>query len=246
MIVKNRLLNYKDAYIYQDTNYFKMSIDSLLLAKFVTINKRDKKILDIATGNAPIPMLLTYCTKAHIYGIEIQNEMYNLGRVSISENKMKDQIELINDDANNLSKYFKSDSFDVITCNPPYFNTGNKLFKNKNDIKSKARHEESLTLDDIFRLSKIFLKNNGRIAIVHRSERLIEILEIMKKYNIEPKKLRFVYSDINKNSHLVLIEGTKNGKLGLKILNPLYIYKDKNVYTDEVKNMFGDDTHDTK
>lgn len=246
MIVKNRLLNYKNAFIYQDTDYFKMSIDSLLLSNFVTINKSDKNILDIATGNAPIPMLLTYRTKAHIYGVEIQSEMYNLGRISINENKMKDQITLIKDDANNLTNIFDSDSFDVITCNPPYFNTSNKLYKNKNSIKSLARHEESLSLDDVFRLSRILLKNNGRIAIVHRSERLIEIINIMKKYNIEPKKIRFIYSDIKKNSNLILIEGTKNGKTGLKVLNPLYIYKEKNVYSDEVKDMFGDENHDSK
>ena len=88
MIVKNKLLNYSNAYIYQDTEYFKMSLDSLLLAKFVTINMRDKNIIDLATGNAPIPMLLTYRTKAHICGVEIQEEVYNLANLSIKKNKM--------------------------------------------------------------------------------------------------------------------------------------------------------------
>ena len=145
MIVKNNLLNYKNAYIYQDTEYFKMSLDSLLLAKFVTINRRDKKILDLATGNAPIPMLLTYRTKAHIYGVEIQKEVYNLGRISINENKMTDQITLINDDINNLPNTFESDTFDVITCNPPYFKTNNILFENNNNFKALARHEKTLS-----------------------------------------------------------------------------------------------------
>ena len=121
MIVKNSLLNFKNKYIYQDTEYFKMSLDSLLLANFVTINMRDKKILDIATGNAPIPMILTYRTKAHIYGVEIQKEVYYLGKISINENNMTEQISLINDDANNLTNIFNSDTFDVIVCNPPYF-----------------------------------------------------------------------------------------------------------------------------
>ena len=113
MIVKNRLLNFKNMYIYQDTDYFKMSLDSLLLANFVTINLRDKNILDIATGNAPIPMLLTYRTKAKIYGIEIQKEIYDLGVKSIILNHMDKQIEIINDDAKNACIFFTFSSLSV-------------------------------------------------------------------------------------------------------------------------------------
>lgn len=155
MIVKNSLLNFKDAYIYQDTEYFKMSLDSLLLSNFVTINLRDRNILDIATGNAPIPMLLTYRTKAKIYGVEIQKEIYDLGVLSVNENSMDKQITLINDDARNINNLFSSDFFDVITCNPPYFNTSNSFFENDNSIKAIARHEKYLNLNDIFMVSKL-------------------------------------------------------------------------------------------
>lgn len=240
MIVRNRLLNYTDRYIFQDTDYFKFSLDSVLLANFVTINKSDKMILDIATGNAPIPMLLSFRTNAKIYGVEIQKVIYNLGVISINENNMKDQIKLINDDAKNLVNKFDSDTFDVITCNPPYFKTNNTLFENNNIIKASARHEKLLTLEDILRVSKYLLKNNGRLAMVHRTERLMEILFLMKKYNIEPKKIRFVYPNNAKNSDLVLIEGTLNGKSGLKIMNPLFVYVKKDVYSKEVKDMFGE------
>ena len=240
MIVKNNLLNYKNAYIFQDTEYFKMSLDSLLLSKFVTINLRDKKILDLATGNAPIPMLLTYRTKAKIYGVEIQKAMYNLGRISINENNMKDQISLINDDINNLANVFEPDTFDIITCNPPYFQTNNALFENDNKIKSMARHEKTLSLEDVFKISRYLLKNNGKLAMIHRSERFMEILLLMKKYNFEPKKIRFVYPNKEKDSDLVLIECTLNGKSGVKVMIPLYVYDKKNVYSKEVEDMFGE------
>jgi len=240
MIVKNNLLNYKNAYIFQDTEYFKMSLDSLLLSKFVTINLRDKKILDLATGNAPIPMLLTYRTKAKIYGVEIQKAMYNLGRISINENNMKDQISLINDDINNLANVFEPDTFDIITCNPPYFKTNNALFENNNKIKSMARHEKTLSLEDVFKISRYLLKNNGKLAMIHRSERFMEILLLMKKYNFEPKKIRFVYPNKEKDSDLVLIECTLNGKSGVKVMKPLYVYDKKNVYSKEVEDMFGE------
>lgn len=240
MIVRNRLLNYDDCYIFQDTEYFKFSLDSVLLANFVTINKRDKKILDLATGNAPIPMLLTYRTNAKIYGVEIQRVIYNLGIISISENNMKEQIKLINDDAKNLINKFDSDTFDAITCNPPYFKTDDNRFKNNNFVKSLARHEDTLNLDDVFAISRKLLKNNGRIALIHRTERFVEILNTMKKYNIEPKMVRFIYSKENKNSNLVLIEGIKNGKPGLKLLPPLIIYDADGNYTKEVSLMFGE------
>ena len=240
MLVRNNLLNYKDKYIFQDTDYFKMSLDSLLLSQFVTINLRDKKILDIATGNAPIPMLLTFRTKAHIWGVELNKEVHLLGRISIAENEMKDQITLIHDDAKNLINTFDSDYFDVITCNPPYFNTKNTAFENTNDVKAMARHERTLELDDVFRVSKYLLKNNGKLAIVHRTERLMEIIDVMKKYNFEMKKIRFVYPNKNKNSDLVLIECALNGRPGLKMLPPLFVYKDKGIYSDEVKSMFGE------
>lgn len=240
MIVKNNLLNYKNAYIFQDTEYFKMSLDSLLLSKFVTINLRDKKFLDLATGNAPIPMLLTYRTKAKIYGVEIQKAMYNLGRISINENNMKDQISLINDDINNLANVFEPDTFDIITCNPPYFKTNNALFENDNKIKSMARHEKTLSLEDVFKISRYLLKNNGKLAMIHRSERFMEILLLMKKYNFEPKKIRFVYPNKEKDSDLVLIECTLNGKSGVKVMKPLYVYDKKNVYSKEVEDMFGE------
>ncbi len=240
MIVRNSLLNYKNAYIYQDTEYFKMSMDSMLLADFVTINMRDKKILDIATGNAPIPMLLTYRTKAKIYGVEIQREVFNLGKVSIKENNMNNQIELINDDAKNLVNVFESDTFDVITCNPPYFNTKNDKYENDNKIKSLARHERALALEDVFVISRKLLKNNGRLAIVHRTERFVEIISTARKYNFELKRVRFVYPKKSKNSDLVLLEFVLNGKIGLKMLPPLFVYDDNGKYTLEVSKMFGE------
>lgn len=240
MIVRNRLLNYDDCYIFQDTEYFKFSLDSVLLANFVTINKRDKKILDLATGNAPIPMLLTYRTNAKIYGVEIQRVIYNLGIISVKENNMHNQITLINDDAKNLINDFESDTFDVITCNPPYFKTTDDNFKNNNKVKSLARHEDFLNLEDVLVISRKLLKNNGRIALVHRTERIVEILNTMQKYNIEPKRVRFIYSKENKNSNLVLIEGIKNGKPGLKLLPPLIIHDNDGNYTKEVSLMFGE------
>lgn len=240
MKVKNRLLDYKE-FIYQDDEWFKFSLDSLMLANFVTINVSCKKIMDFATGNAPIPMLLTYRTDAMIYGIEYQKCVYDLGLESIEINKLKDRIKLINDDVKNVDKLFEAESFDVVTCNPPYFKKKEGSYLNENEVKAMARHEISLGLEDVLKSASYILKNRGIFAMVHRTERMIEIIEIMKKYRIEPKKIQFIYPKNGRISDLFLIEGIKNGKSGLKMLSPIIVHNDDNSYTDEVRNLFSND-----
>lgn len=238
MEVKNRLLNFKNAYIYQNDDWFKFSLDSVLLANFVTINLRTKKILDLATGNAPIPMLLTYRTKAEVYGVELQEEIYNLGQKSIVENDMLNQIHLLNIDVKNTNEYLGFEQFDVVTCNPPYFKTNNEKLLNDDKIKAIARHEIFLSLDDVCKIASNSLKNKGIFALVHRPERLLEILDTMRKYNIEPKKIQFVYPKIQKEANMVLIEGIKNSNHGLKLLNPIIVYDENKNYNISIKKMF--------
>lgn len=238
MEVLNDLLEINNLKIYQDTELFSFSLDSVLLPNFVTLNKNIKNVLDIGSGNACIPLILTTKTNASITGIEIQEKSYNLGKKSIEYNHLDDKITFINQDIREFAKEIESDSFDTITCNPPYFKVNEESRFNKNDYKTIARHEVMLNLEDLFKIAKKLLKNNGNIAIVHRPERLVDILEEMKKNNIEPKKIQFVYPGINKESNILLIEGVKNGKPGLKILNPLYSHLDNGEYTDEIKQFF--------
>ena len=239
MEVKNRLLNF-DMFIYQNDDWFTLSLDSVLLANFVTINMTDKKILDLCTGNAPIPLLLSNRTKNKVIGVELQKEIYDLAVKSVKVNKLDSQIELINDDINNISGRYESDFFDIITCNPPFFVTNNDKLLNDNDIKTIARHEVSVCLEDVLKVVNKLLKNGKRFAMVHRPDRLIEIISLMKKYNIEPKKIRFCYPKSGENANILLIEGVKNGKNGLKILAPLIVHNNDGSYTDEVKKMFGE------
>ncbi len=234
----NYLLGYKDLKIVQDNEMFNFSLDSVLLPNFVTLNKKINKILDVGCGNAPIPLILSTKTKSHIIGVEIQKDVFELAKESIEINKKENQIEIINDDINKFYKKLETDSFDVITCNPPFFKYSETSNLNKNDYKTIARHEIKLNLSELFSISKKLLKNNGVIAIVHRPERLVEILEEMKKNNIEPKKLQFVYPKKNMEANIMLIEGSKNGKPGLKILPPIYTHLNNGEYTDQIKKYF--------
>ena len=238
MEVLNDLLEINNLKIYQDTEIFSFSLDSVLLPNFVTLNKNIKNVLDIGSGNAAIPLILTTKTNAAITGIEIQEKSYNLGKKSIEYNHLEDRITFINQDIKEYSKNIESDTFDTITCNPPYFKVNEESRFNQSDYKTIARHEIKLNLEDLFKIAKKLLKNNGNIAIVHRPERLIDIIEEMRKNNIEPKKIQFVYPGINKESNILLIEGVKNGKPGLKILKSLYSHLENGEYTDEIKEFF--------
>ena len=235
----NDLVYFKDIKIVQNKDYFNFSLDSVLLPNFVEITRKTKKILDMCTGNAPIPLILSTKTDAKIYGVELQKEVYDLAKETIKINNLDNQIELINNNIKNLKKLFDTETFDIITCNPPYFKKKDDSIINENKIKSIARHEIEMELEDIMIISKALLKNEGSLVLVHRTDRLIEIIELMKKHNIEPKRMRLIYPKVNAESNLVLIDGRKNGKEGLKILPPLYIHNDDNSYTSEVLEMFG-------
>lgn len=235
----NDLVYFKNIKIVQDKDYFNFSLDSVLLPNFVDITKKTKMILDMCTGNAPIPLILSTKTDAKIYAVELQREVYNLAKETIKINKLDNQIVLINNNIKNLKKIFNTETFDIITCNPPYFKNKEDSIINENIVKSIARHEIEMELEDVMLISKALLKNEGSLVLVHRTDRLIEIIELMRKHNIEPKRMRLIYPKINTESNLVLIDGRKNGKKGLKILPPLYIHNDDNSYTKEVLEMFG-------
>lgn len=224
--------------IYQNDEYFKFSLESILLPDFITINLKDKNILDLCTGNAPIPLILSKKTTNKIIGVELQKEIYDLAKKSVKINNKEEQITIINEDIKNLKKIFKSETFDLITVNPPYFKVNDNKVINKNNIKAVARHENNLTLDNLLEIVFYLLKNNGSFYMVHRTERFIEILDCLKKYHLTPKVIRFIHSYKNKESKLFMIKATKNGNNGVKILDNLYIYNDDFSYTNEVKTIF--------
>lgn len=238
MEVINYLLGYKDYYIVQNTDMFNFSLDSVLLPNFATINTNIKNILDIGCGNAPIPLILSTKTNANIIGVEIQKEVYELALKSVKINNLESRIKIINGDINEMYDSFETETFDIITCNPPFFKVSDGSNFNDSDYKTIARHEIKLNLDQIFNISKKLLKNNGNIVMVHRPERLVDIITSMKKYNIEPKRIQFVYPKKDRDANILLIEGKKNGRPGIKIEPPIYTHDENGEYSMQVKNFF--------
>ena len=237
MKVVNDLLNINNMKIVQDTDYFNFSLDSVILSDYVTPRKGDK-IIDFCSGNCPVPMILSTKTKDKIIGVELQKEVYELGKESIKLNKLEKQIELLNMDVKDIPSKYETDTFDIITCNPPYFKINEETKQNDNEVKRIARHEIYLNLDDIFKVAKKLLKNNGKIIMIHRPERLEEIFKSMTYNNITPKVIRFIYPKDNKNSNMIIIEGRKNSRKGLKVLPPLIAHEKNGEYSKEVKKIF--------
>lgn len=237
-LLEHELLGYPRFIIYQQKNLFRFTIDSMLLAGFVNLKRNVKNIIDLGTGNGVIPIYLTLKTNAKIYGVEIQTETFELGVKSVKRNKLDSQITLINNDLKNSPEFFKNKKFEVVTCNPPYFKYTKSSNINKNDYLTIARHEVLTNIEEIIKTSFSLLKDKGSLFLIHRPERLVEIITLMRELKVEPKKIRFVYPQMDKRANHVLIEGVKNAKPGsLKILNPLYIYQDGKL-TEEVLNIY--------
>ena len=237
MEVLNDILGYKNRKIFQDTDCFSFSLDSIMLANFATIRLKDKKIVDLGCGNGVVPLIMSLRCDKKIIGVELQSKLADMAKRSVDYNDLNDVIEIINTNMKDYVSDETFESFDLITCNPPYFKVNDKNYFNDNIEKVIARHEVEITLSELMVIVKKLLKNNGNFAIVHRTDRLIEILSEFRKNNIEPKRVRFVHEKSNKESTLVLIEGQKNGKVGLKVENPFILYNEDGSETEEYKKL---------
>ncbi len=227
--VLNDLFDYDSLKIYQYDDKFKFSLDSILLAEFVEIKPNTRTIVDFCTGNAPVPLILSTKTDARIYGFELQEKIYKLAKMSVKENKLESRINIINANLKDSLEYILPESVDAVTCNPPYFKYDkNKSLINENYEKAIARHEIEMNLEDLMIAAKYILKNKAPLYIVHRCDRLEEILDCLSKYNFKVKKLQFIYASYKKEAIMVLIKATKNGKMGsLKVMPPVDVLQHK-------------------
>ena len=237
--VLNYLLAHEHLKIIQRKDMFNFSLDTVLLANFCTLNKDMHTIVDLGTNNGAIPLLLTTRCDKSIIGVEIQEEAVEVARRNVELNGLQSQITIVHE---NMKDYVKEHhkSCHLVLCNPPFFKMGEKSNINESPYLTIARHEVKVTLDEIVATARGLLEYRGRFAMVHRPSRLIEIIEAMKKNDIEPKRLRLVYPKVGKEANVVLIEGIYKGQPGLKIEPPLYAHEADGSYTKEVRKMFGE------
>lgn len=240
MLLKNERIDdlHRNGYkIIQNSNGFCFGIDAVLLSGFAKV-KKGEIALDLCTGTGIIPILLEAKTNGkHFSAIEIQEQSADMAKRSVKMNNLENKIDIVSGDIKECTKYFKASTFNVITCNPPYM-ANNVGYINDSSPKALARHEILCNIDDVFSTANKMLKYGGRIYIVHRSERLADIFNSARNHHIEPKTMQLIQPRINKSPELVLIELSKGGKAGLKVLPTLIIYKDDGTYTDEVYNIY--------
>lgn len=231
-------LNRNGYKIIQSKDKFCFGMDAVLLSGFAVV-KEGEKVLDLGTGTGIIPILLEAKTKGDSFkALEIQEESAEMARRSVILNNLQDKIEIVTGDIKVASQIFGGAAFDVITTNPPYMNDNHGL-KNPDLPKAIARHEVLCTLEDVVRESAKLLKSGGRLYMVHRPHRLIEIINTLTNYKLEPKRIKLVHPYVDKEANMVLIEAVRGGKSMVKMEAPLIVYKEQGVYTDEIYDIYG-------
>lgn len=231
-------LEYKGLKIIQNKDGFCFGVDSVLLSDYAKNIKKSAKVVDMGTGTGIISILL--CKKTNlekIYGIEIQKEVADMAKRSSELNHLEDKFEVINADIKNILTILNKNEYDVIVTNPPYkkLDTGVKSLDEKNLI---SRHEVECTLEDIIENSSKLLKDLGEFYMVHKAERLVDIMYLLRKHKLEPKNIRFVHSKSEDKPTLILVRAVKGAKEFLKIDKPLVIYKENGEYTDEILEIY--------
>lgn len=231
-------LQINDLKIIQNKNGFCFGMDSVLLSDFAREIKSESKVIDLGTGTGILPILLSAKTKnTKFIGVEIQQDVAEMAQRSVYLNKLEEKIEIINENIKNLKNRYSNCSFDTVISNPPYKKEGTGR-ENIQLNKLISRHEISASLEDFIEISKYLLKDKGSLYMVHRPERLVDILYTLRKYKIEPKIIKMVSSYINEEPNLVLIKAVKNANSFLKIEKPLYIYEKNGKYSQQVLKIY--------
>ena len=224
--------------IIQHPDKFCFGMDAVLLSSFAKV-KEGEVALDLGTGTGILPILLEAKTGgAHFTGLEIQPESAEMANRSVLLNGLEDKIDIIEGDIKEAAQIFGKGSMNVVTSNPPYM-TNHHGLKNPNDAKAIARHELLCSLEDVVRETSAVLKQMGRCYFVHRPFRLVEIITLMRKYKLEPKRMRLVYPFVDKEPNMVLIEGVKGGGPQLTVEPPLIVYDAPGQYTKEIYDIYG-------
>lgn len=227
-----------DLKIIQKTKGFRFTLDAVLLAHFATVKDRDK-IIDLGTGTGVIPLILsTRAERLQIHGIEIQEDMAEMANRSVVLNGLGDTITILNEDIKNLHYEMGGGIYTLVTANPPYWKL-NEGKPSKLPTRASARHELNCVLEDVVAAASKLLNYQGRFALIHRTERLCDIFSLLRQYNLEPRRLRFIHPFAGESAQHVLIEARKKAAVDLKVLPPLIVYEHHGKYSQEVLNWYG-------
>ncbi len=224
--------------IIQNSEKFCFGMDAVLLSGFADV-KAGETVLDLGTGTGIIPILLKAKTEGkHFTGLEIQPDMADMAGRSVAYNHLEDQISIVQGDIREAGRLFGLASFDVVTSNPPYMEVSGGL-KNPDLYRAVARHEVLCTLEDVVRETARVLRPGGRFYMVHRPARLAEIITVLRRYKLEPKRMKMVHPFADREANMVLIESVRGGNPQMKVEAPVIVFEKPGVYTDEIREKYG-------
>lgn len=227
-----------DVRIIQNKAVFSYSIDSVLLSRFPKVPSRGL-IVDLCAGNGAVGLFASTRTKASIIEVELQERLADMGQRSIQLNQLENQVTMICDDLKNLLHHVPRSGVDLMLCNPPYFKSHASSKKNISEHYLLARHEITTNLEEICQVARYALKSHGRLAMVHRPDRFLEIIDSLRAHGLAPKRVQFVYPKLGKDANMLLIEAIKDGSIeGLNILPPLIVHKENGDYTDSIFDIY--------
>jgi len=230
-------LQCKGLRIIQNKKWFCFGMDAVLLANYCEL-KKGSKVVDLGTGTGIIPLIL-YAKKdiSLAIGVEIQPEVAEMADRSIRLNNLDDKIKILNIDLKEITNHLEPYSFDAVVSNPPYklYNSG---IKNPSDQKAISRHEVMCTLEDVIKNASKLLKQYGKFYMIHRPDRLVDIMYLLREYKLEPKRIRFIHPHVNDKPNMVIIQASKNGNKELKFDPPLYVYNENGEFSKEVHTIY--------
>ena len=221
------LMTASELKIIQSREVFSFSLDAVLLSRFASIPPKGR-IADLCTGNGVIPILLSDRTKARIDAVEIQPRLADMARRSVAMNKLSEQITIIEHDLRTYPKVAGNGVYDAVTVNPPYM-TVTSGESNINEHYAIARHEIHCTIEDVAEACARLVKPGGKVSMVHRPSRLLDIIQSLRRWKLEPKRIQFVHPSSKAEANMVLIEAMRDGKPDIKLLPPIMVYDDKGV-----------------
>lgn len=230
-------LQCKGLRIIQNKKWFCFGMDAVLLANYCDL-KKGSKVVDLGTGTGIIPLIL-YAKKdiSTAVGVEIQPEVAEMATRSIKLNNLEDKIKTINVDLKEITNHLEPYSYDVVVSNPPY-KLVNSGIKNPSDQKAISRHEVMCTLEDVIKNASKLLKQYGKFYMIHRPDRLVDIMCLLREYKLEPKRIRFIHPHVNDKPNMVIIQASKNGNKELKFDPPLYVYNENGDFSEEVHTIY--------
>lgn len=224
--------------IIQNKNKFRFGTDAVLLSNFAKIKSRGRCI-DLGTGTGIIPLLISAkSSAAEIIGLDIQVDLCEMAMRSVDYNNLADRIKIVCGDIKSIQGLFGKETFENVVSNPPYMKNGSGLQSEDESI-AMSRHETMCNIEDIAKAAEYLLKDKGMLSMIHRPNRLVDVLSVLREYSLEPKSIRFVHPYAGKAPNLFLINAQKNAQPFLKVENPLVMRQDNGQYTEEIYEIYG-------